>query len=617
MIVDKKVYSFYHLNIMFSSIPVSRRIEVIEKCYWPLLRLASDAKNKISLEATGLTLEIIHELDPKWTEECKKLISLNKVEFIGSGYSQIIAPLVPGEVNRMNLVQGDIVYEQILGLNPKICLVNEMAFSFDLIDVYLSEGYESVILDLNNFQDYEKFPSERPSRLRSAGGSEIKVIWADSISFQQFQRVVHGEISYSNYESYLKRYAHSEFPLYSSDAEVFDFRPGRFKEESEIRDGEWSFIENLYENLSKIGLKFYHLQEVIDSRDDTLVYVENPTNLPIYVKKQDKYNINRWALTGRFDLLLNSYCHSLYRQFGVQNNTDIRFLLQMWSSDLRTNLSIDRVQSLEEYIRWPSEHKDNVTSNDIDSVHKSTQTVTLVNSKLRCVLDLSRGGSIRNLSCNNHNYLGWIPHGFFEDLNLAFDYFSLHSVIEPLGERKISSLHPVISCLQTKKGFDTRSKSQDYSFEQSVELDGSKIQIRKKIHFTSRRKEIIHPFIFTINPEDFDVETLYYSCANGGFQSVIRRLTRDLDMTRNYSHLITSVHSLGNSNGTLTIGDATKSVTFDVDMSISAILPKIKFIKTKDSFFLRVIYSAQEVDDTFIERNEPWTLECNMVIGFS
>jgi hypothetical protein len=161
MTIEKKVYSFYHLNIMFSSISVNKRLEVVEKCYWPLLRLASEANYKVSIEATGLTLEIIHELDPKWTEECKKLIHSKKLEFIGSGYSQIIAPLVPGDVNRMNLAQGDIVYLQLLGIKPKICLVNEMAFSFDLIDVFLSEGYESIILDVNNFEVHENSPSDQ------------------------------------------------------------------------------------------------------------------------------------------------------------------------------------------------------------------------------------------------------------------------------------------------------------------------------------------------------------------------------------------------------------------------------------------------------------------------
>jgi len=62
-----------------------QRPEVVEKCYWPLLRLASERNIPIGLEATGYTLEEINKIDPDWIVELRALINAKKVEFVGSG----------------------------------------------------------------------------------------------------------------------------------------------------------------------------------------------------------------------------------------------------------------------------------------------------------------------------------------------------------------------------------------------------------------------------------------------------------------------------------------------------------------------------------------------------
>ena len=93
------LFSFFHLNLMFSSIEENQRTEVIKKCYWPILNLASEHKIPIGIEATGLTLELINAIDKNWVNELKNLIEKGLCEFIGSGYSQIIGPIVPYEIN--------------------------------------------------------------------------------------------------------------------------------------------------------------------------------------------------------------------------------------------------------------------------------------------------------------------------------------------------------------------------------------------------------------------------------------------------------------------------------------------------------------------------------------
>lgn len=64
-----KLYSIFHLNLAYSSIPESKRKEVIDRCFWPLLRLATEDKIPIAIESPAYTLEVIANLGPSWIKE--------------------------------------------------------------------------------------------------------------------------------------------------------------------------------------------------------------------------------------------------------------------------------------------------------------------------------------------------------------------------------------------------------------------------------------------------------------------------------------------------------------------------------------------------------------------
>ena len=109
-----KLYSIFHLNLMFSSIEEEERIDVINKCYHPLLNLIEKYQVKIGVELSANTLSIIKKLDPSWIERFKILLDKNRCELIGSGLFQIISPLIPAEVNDYNQKLGTLIYEKIL-----------------------------------------------------------------------------------------------------------------------------------------------------------------------------------------------------------------------------------------------------------------------------------------------------------------------------------------------------------------------------------------------------------------------------------------------------------------------------------------------------------------------
>ena len=111
-----KLYCVFHLNLMYSSIEIEDRPKVIEKCYWPLLKLVDSLQIPIGIELSSHILENIEEIVPDWIVKLRQLLKERKVELIGSGYAQVIGPLVTGKINDWNQKLGLDVYEKILGL---------------------------------------------------------------------------------------------------------------------------------------------------------------------------------------------------------------------------------------------------------------------------------------------------------------------------------------------------------------------------------------------------------------------------------------------------------------------------------------------------------------------
>ena len=143
-------YIMFHLNMAFSSISEESRPDLIRCCYWPLLHLAESSGIPIGVELTGWTLEQVLKLDPLWVEKFKDLLRSGACELIGSGYTQMIGPIVPFQVNQWNQKLGLQAYERVLGVRPNIVLVNEMAYSSGMVDVYAQAGYQGIIMDRDN-----------------------------------------------------------------------------------------------------------------------------------------------------------------------------------------------------------------------------------------------------------------------------------------------------------------------------------------------------------------------------------------------------------------------------------------------------------------------------------
>ena len=79
----------------------------------------------------------------------------------------------------------------------------------------------------------------QPQYTFSQSNKKITTIWNDTIAFQKFQRYIHGEVCLDEYISFIKSHNTENirnFPIYGSDIEVINYRPGRFDTETKLKD---------------------------------------------------------------------------------------------------------------------------------------------------------------------------------------------------------------------------------------------------------------------------------------------------------------------------------------------------------------------------------------------
>ncbi|WP_429884582.1 glycoside hydrolase family 57 [Geoalkalibacter halelectricus] len=625
------LFSFFHLNLAFSSIEKEARPEVIQRCYWPLLRLIREQSLPAGIEASGYTLEEIRRLAPDWLKELRELCGEGLVEFIGSGYSQMIGPLVPAAVNRANQRIGMQVYEELLGFRPEVVLVNEQAYSAGLVPIYREAGYRALIMEWDNpgsaRPGWDSHWRYLPQYARGADGSKLPVIWNKSIPFQKFQRYAHGEMELAEYLEFLQsRVGHEDrtFALYGNDAEIFDFRPGRFKTEAVMSgEGEWSRIARLYEAVqADPRFKLIRPSQVLDFLDRpgaaNLLHLESAAQ-PVPVKKQSKYNVMRWALTGRDDLGLNTSCWRIYEALAADAGSpesDWKELCHLWSSDFRTHITTKRWEGVQERLAGLCRRvkpalstlpPPAATSPQALRVRQEGAFLDIETDQQRLRLNCRRGLAVEgwwDKALSDQPLVGTLPHGYYDDINYGADFYTGHFVLEIPGRHKVTDLVPVSPHWDISAG----------RLRISAEIETALGLVQKEIWVDgeSPRVEIVHHFGWptcphgtlrlghiTLNPQLFDRNGLFYRTHNGGDLAETFSLSSDpINHLAPVSALVSASQGLGITEGVVEIGDSRRVIGVCVDKSAAALTGHILCSPVDECYFARLIFSAMEMDDT-------------------
>src|SRR5262249_26399140 len=519
----------------------------------------------------------------------------------------------------------------------RLAFVNEQAYAAGLIQHYLDAGYAAIVMEWDNpARAHPEWSAELryfPQIAAGQDGESITLIWNKAIAFQQFQRYAHGESSLDDYLGYLAGHvavAPRALAMYGNDAEIFDFRPGRYRTESGIdAGGEWDRIEQLYAALARDDrFRLVRPSDVLAidapaaSRSLHLESADDPTP----VKKQRKYNITRWAVTGRDDLGINTACWRRYAQLAggpEATDEDWRELCELWASDYRTHITDARWSAYRARLarivaersakafapsnvarRLQSSVQSNAARRLQSSVQRDGSLVTLETEGVTLVLNARRGLAIHSLAfASDEPLCGTLKHGYYDDIHWGADFYTAMVVFESPGHPKLTDLNRVEPEIRDDEGgclIAEATQATDLGpITKTIRVERSSIAITYQFDWPEIPVGSLRLGDVTLQPHAFERASLFYRTHNGG----VRPETFALDGTRvahadAVSFLVSASHAVGMTDGTIEIGDRARSLCVDVDKTSAALVGMVTYQPIRDTYFCRVSFSAAEVDET-------------------
>lgn len=628
------LFTVFHCNLLFSSIEEEDRAAVVARCYHPILDAAERFHLPLGFEATGLTLEAANAVDPAFVARLRRLCAAGTVEFVGSGYAQLIGPLAAPEVNRNNLTLGLAVAERLLGVRPRLALVNEQAWSAGLVGHYCDAGFAGVILDFENPRAACRLSGEcayAPVRAAGPDGRTIPVLFNQCVAFQKFQRHAQGELELTEYLDYLgsKVGCGPIFSLYCSDAEVFDYRPGRFETEAELADeGEWNRIARLFEALGgdarfAVVSPSAALAACGDPERAELLPITSAAH-PCVVKKQLKYNITRWAVTGRDDLRLNAAVNTLAAAalpldpHDPSSQRTWKHVLALSSSDYRTHITDRRWRKLgrDPVLRRTFAALDAAMAAALPPYPRATappagvrvagDRITLATAAAVVTLDARKGLAVTAAvfpDVDQRPLAGLIPHGYFEDISLAADFFFGHFAFEAPGRPKVTDLIPVTPAYAVGDGHVTAGFTADLPLGRlrktvTIFADAPRLDIAYDFDLTRPLFGSLRLLHVTLPPWSYDRETLFFRASQGGGPETFPIAGQDVEHGRAVSFLVSASQGVGATDGVVELGDKDKGLRVRVETPGYRPLGLVTCRAVDGTFFFRLAFSALETDET-------------------
>ncbi|OSS41180.1 Alpha amylase domain protein [Desulfurella amilsii] len=612
-----KFYLIFHYNLAFSSIEEEQLTQVINKSYFPLLETIKSTNTKTGIELSGYTLEKLIEYSPLFVDELKVLIKSGLVELIGSGYQQIIGPIVPYLVNVKNQQLGLKVYKRVLGIKPSVAFLNEQVFSKSMVDVY-KKFYDCICMEWNNpysinASSWDESFGFAPAIAKGVK-SQMPVIWTSSILFQQFQRTATALNTLENYLSMIERFINKGYkylPIYSSDVEIFNFRPGRFHTENTIVSNEWENIKKIILALKNYG-EFLLPSEILQFVNKNVVLDLTHPSQPIIVKKQPKYSLSRWSVAGLGGHYINTLSHNCYENIKAKADNNLwKNLLKFWGSDYRTHTTLNKWQDAVGYLKkYNCEYKigDFLDAKPID-FDKQVGKITIKSKQYSATFLITKGLALESVYKNKKKLLfGSVNHGELDYISHGADYYTGTTTIESCQFGRLTNLSEARSVEVKKIGenkFFIKGTNylSDWTIEEKlwvVDFDSKKIVVYDTLELSKPTKASIRMSAFTLLPVNKNSK-FWYACKNGGYYKEKFFIGKNTSILHHLpiSILQSSNGGLGVTNGHLSfgIGKSTIAKLF-IDRAYGSPLVLLQNSPDHDKYLTRVFFSVQEFDDT-------------------
>ncbi len=612
------VFALFHLNLAFSSIEEEQRCAVVKNCYVPLLDLA-ERHGPIAIEATAYTLAAIEKCDPAWLARLAALARDGRIEFVGSGQSQMIGPLVPAGMVAANLRLGNQAYRTMLGLKPRVALVNEQAYAGGLVGAYRDAGYRALLVDWDNVAGFH--PDWRPEfryapqHAVGSDGHDIAILWTNTVAFQKLQRLAHDDISLDDYLRFVgdQRAGERVLCLYASDAEIFGFRPGRYRtEEANQGAAEWARIFAAFEAVAAMdGVAMVTPSQALAAPIGGEKLILESAAYPVPVKKQRKYNLTRWAVSGRDDIGVNAACQRIYtalKKTGAPDE-DWRELCRLWASDFRTHITQAR---WERYCRDLAAMEARLgitapaplpaaTGNAFEDRFLDIETPAI-----RARLDRRRGLAIQSagFAPDFTPLIGGLPHGTFDDIALQADWYTGDCVFEAPGEPKVTDLEwAKTHVMRNTDGGATVHGEIATPLGPIVKVmtfhaHQPRIDFELECRWQAWGRGVLRLGHITLLPDAFDEASLAYVTTNGGAAERFALAGQTVEHGAPVSFLVSATCALGMTEGWLELADRKHTIRIEVDRETAPLIGLVNHRNAGGKLFCQLLLSALELDDT-------------------
>jgi hypothetical protein len=354
-----------------------------------------------------------------------------------------------------------------------------------------------------------------------------------------------------------------------------------------------------------------------------MLRLESP-GCPVPVKKQRKYNLSRWAVTGRDDLGVNAACERIYggmlqdrpgevgtgSSSGRATKEDWKELCYLWSSDFRTHITekrwtgfLARLAAAEERWSTPSPPMPAIShGREVEDRRIHVETPSLF-----ARLDRRRGLAIDALRFAGHARatIGGLPHGHFDDIALQADWYTGDCVFEAPGEHKITDLEWAQA---------ERTGAADGSNIIRGQINTPRGPILKTLTFHAKAPRVEFDLTFdwqdwgrgslrlghiTLLPDAFDWQSLSLTTHNGGREAETYALAGEtVEHGAPVSFLVSSSFGLGMTEGWAELGDASTRIRVEVDRATAPLLGLLTHKRVGGSLFCQLMLSALELDET-------------------
>ena len=349
---------------------------------------------------------------------------------------------------------------------------------------------------------------------------------------------------------------------------------------------------------------------------------------PIPVKKQSKYNIARWAVTGVDDIWINTLCHRIekyLKEYHPSNKKEWENLCELWSSDLRTHITKARwnkarknlINTLNKF-KLSSDYK----TSHLTSLHyikirdlqlKNSNEIILKNDEIifsvrtkntELLLNKRRGFTVEKLSFKSHNYkpcIGRLNHGHFKNILLGSDFYSGGIIIEsPISRQKITDLinvDPSIafsdSAIHIKCSIPSKIGT-IYKFLK-LNINDESLSICYDFNGLQVLGSVRVGIITFLN--DFQNSTQMHVC-NGSDDYETFNFDGEIDHSKSASTFVSSSRGLGSTTGSIKFINNLNILNFKWNPADCAALPMLLNRNNNKQNLKRLMFSLQEYDDT-------------------